>query len=47
MDYPLGTTIGNSLEVKEAIDTLDGKGNERFTNLCVTLASYMVSIFFC
>ena len=44
MDYPLGTTIGNSLEVKEAIDTLDGKGNERFTNLCVTLASYMVSL---
>ena len=44
MDYPLGTSIGNSLEVKEAIDTLDGKGDERFTNLCVTLAAYMLSL---
>ena len=44
MNYPLGFTIGNSLEVKEAIDTLDGLGEERFTNLCVILASYMVSI---
>ena len=44
MDYPLGNTIGNALEVKEAIDTLDGKGDERFTQLCVMLASYMVSI---
>lgn len=44
MDYPLGNTIGNALEVKEAIDVLDGKGDERFTKLCVMLASYMVSI---
>ena len=44
MDYPLGYTIGNAIEVKEAIDTLDGKGEERFTKLCLVLASYMVSI---
>ena len=44
MDYPLGTSIGNSFEVKEAIDTLNGNGDERFTNLCVSLASYMVSL---
>ena len=44
MDYPLGTTIGNSLEVLEAIDTLDGKGEEKFTKLCLILASYMVSM---
>ena len=44
MDYPLGSSIGNSLEVKEALDTLKGNGDERFTNLCITLAAYMVSI---
>ena len=44
MDYPLGYTIGNAIEVKEAIETLGGKGEERFTKLCLVLASYMVSI---
>lgn len=44
MDYPLGYTIGNAIEVKEAIDTLDGKGEERFTKLCLVLSAYMVSI---
>lgn len=44
MDYPLGNTIGNSIEVKEAIDTLNGHGEERFTSLCIIIASYMVSI---
>ena len=44
MNYPLGNTIGNALEVQEAIDTLNGKGEERFTKLCLTLASYMVSL---
>lgn len=44
MDYPLGRTIGNGLEVKEAIDTLLGNGDNRFLNLCLVLASYMVSL---
>ncbi|MBQ3474816.1 MAG: thymidine phosphorylase [Bacilli bacterium] len=44
MDYPLGYTIGNSIEVIEALDTLDNKGEERFTKLCLALASYMVSL---
>jgi pyrimidine-nucleoside phosphorylase len=44
MDYPLGNSIGNGLEVKEAIDTLKGKGEKDFTELCIILASYMVSI---
>lgn len=44
MDYPLGYTIGNSLEVKEAIEVLDGNGEEKFTKLCLLLSSYMVSI---
>lgn len=44
MDYPLGNTVGNSLEVMEAYKTLEGKGNRDFTNLCIILASYMVSL---
>lgn len=44
MDYPLGFTIGNALEVQEAIDTLDGKGEDNFTKLCLLIASYMVSL---
>ena len=44
MDYPLGYTIGNSLEVMDAIKTLEGKGDKNFTNLCIILASYMVSL---
>ena len=42
MDVPLGNAIGNSLEVIEAIETLNGKGPEDFTEVCVALASYMI-----
>ncbi|MFA5602435.1 MAG: thymidine phosphorylase [Bacilli bacterium] len=44
MNEPLGNVIGNSLEVEEAIKTLEGKGPTDFTKLCIELASHMVSL---
>lgn len=44
MDTPLGYAVGNSLEVKECVEILNGSANrlsEDLKELCITLASYM------
>ena len=44
MDIPLGYAIGNSLEVKEAYEVLSSRGPADLREVCVELASNMVSL---
>lgn len=44
MNQPLGHAIGNALELKEAISTLQGDGPEDFREHCMVVASQMLMI---
>jgi len=44
MNQPLGEAVGNSLEVKEAIDTLNGGGPKDFKEHCLTVASHLLVV---
>jgi pyrimidine-nucleoside phosphorylase len=44
MDQPLGSMIGNSLEVVEVVEILRGQGPEDLRQLCLELASWMLHL---
>lgn len=47
MNEPLGFAIGNSLEVKEAIDTLRGNGPRDLEEVCIELSAQMLYLANC
>ena len=42
MSNPLGKAVGNSLEVIEAINTLNGNGPKDFTDLCIEASAELI-----
>lgn len=44
MNEPLGSAIGNALEVEEAIRTLRGENRGILRDLCLTLGTYMLKL---
>lgn len=42
MDTPLGTHIGNALEVTEALEILQNRGDENLRTLCLVLAAQLL-----
>lgn len=44
MDIPLGSNVGNALEINEVIDILNNKGNEQLRELCLVLSATILSI---
>jgi pyrimidine-nucleoside phosphorylase len=43
MEVPLGSNIGNALEVKEAINVLRGRQDDELARVCIVLASEMIA----
>lgn len=46
MDIPLGSSVGNALEIKEVVDILKNKGDKQLRELCLVLSATILSISF-
>lgn len=44
MDIPLGSNVGNALEINEVIDILNNKGDNKLRELCLVLSATIFSI---
>lgn len=44
MDIPLGSNVGNALEIKEVVDILNNKGDTQLHELCLVLSATILSI---
>ena len=44
MNIPLGSNVGNSKEIEEAINILENNIDNNLSKLCIELSSYMVSL---